>query len=149
MFTKVPLTFLIFIGRDDPVPTKTTSGYFSPRPAGKKHIYISKLIDQKQTISTLLFLRSFYWSFQMKLQMFLIIFFQHQPKKILDLNKTSLRINLYRGWHRVDAGTKHNLLVFATNLKQHDVESIIVCDLAPPTVVNTNRRSGTDSEADV
>lgn len=46
MFTKVPLTFLIFIGRDDPVPTKTTSGYFSPRPAGKNHIYISKLIDQ-------------------------------------------------------------------------------------------------------
>lgn len=85
----------------------------------------------------------------MKLQMFLIIFFRHHPKKILNLNKMTHRINKYRGWHRVDAGTKHNLLVFATNLKQHDVESVIVCDPAPPTVVNTNRRSGTDLEADV
>lgn len=49
----------------------------------------------------------------------------------------------------MDAGTKHNLLVFATNLKQHEVESIIFCDPVPPTVVNTNRRSGTDLEADV
>lgn len=30
MLTKVPLTFLIFIGRADPVPKKTTSGYFPP-----------------------------------------------------------------------------------------------------------------------
>lgn len=28
MFTKVPLTFRIFMGRADPVPKKTTSGYF-------------------------------------------------------------------------------------------------------------------------
>lgn len=32
MFTKVPLTFRIFIGRADPVPRKTTSGYRSSRP---------------------------------------------------------------------------------------------------------------------
>lgn len=82
----------------------------------------------------------------MKLRMFPIIFFRHHPKKILDLNKT---IHKYRSWHQVDAGTKHNLLVFATNLKQHEVESIIFCDPVPPTVVNTNRRSGTDLEADV
>lgn len=30
MFTKVPLTFLIFIGRDEPVPKNTISGNFSP-----------------------------------------------------------------------------------------------------------------------
>ncbi len=33
ILTKVPLTFLIFIGRADPVPMKTTSGYFSLCPA--------------------------------------------------------------------------------------------------------------------
>lgn len=33
ILTNVPLTFLIFMGRADPVPKKTTSGYLSPCPA--------------------------------------------------------------------------------------------------------------------
>lgn len=40
MFTNVPLTFLIFIGSADPVPKKTTSGYFSDRPAEKRTVDI-------------------------------------------------------------------------------------------------------------
>lgn len=38
MFTNVPLTFRIFMGRADPVPRKTTSGNFSPS-VGKRKVF--------------------------------------------------------------------------------------------------------------
>lgn len=46
MFTKVPLTFLIFIGRDEPVPKNTISGNFSPLETFKQDTYMKMELDQ-------------------------------------------------------------------------------------------------------
>lgn len=49
MFTKVPLTFLVFCGIADPVPKKTTSKDFSLCPADRKR-YAIKLFFSAKTI---------------------------------------------------------------------------------------------------